>query len=299
MSVDNRASSAYANQKLVSHAPSDAAPMDSQGIGDISVDPATIQACFTRFYRFYAPIFPILDVELTPLQSLHECPLKFWVITTIGSRKYLDNSTLFSKLSGPVETLAMSETLAMTPQSFGKAAPYPILEAYLLMCHFHLSVDVPFWRTAYCTLSSAVVVLAQQVCMRTSLSSQGVFMTTGSLDADRGAKLSACANVSNQSLMALHGYPTNESVELRCLLRDHNTHDSLPDWLLLQARTMEVVAKVQRMITELAPTTSLQEQSRVLRTLISASDMEVSEIFTQMRDADLGKMFYTNPIVRR
>jgi hypothetical protein len=241
-----------------------------QSIGSVLVESAMIDICFARFYRYYAPLIPILTEELTPHQTLQESLLKFWVIVTIGSRKCLEDPTLFSTLSPHVETLAL------TSLCIGWTSPYPRIEAFLLMCNFHLSTDRPFWRNIYCTLTTAVVMLAQQSGMDSCLSMPGVFTSALNTDTVRGTKLWAFAMVLNQNIMSFQGLP-NDHVGLRHLVSVYDCCATLPPWLVLQARIGAIVNKLHRMISDLNPE-GLQGHSRMLETLVAASEAELIDL---------------------
>lgn len=147
-----------------------------------------------RFNRYYAPLIPILSSKPFPNETFRESTFKFWVIVSIGSRKCLEDPTLFSTLSPHVETLAM---MSLCPN---QNPPYPIIEALLLMCTWHLSTDHPFYRSIYFIISSAVVTLGLQAGIHNCLSLQEAFSgkTDSAPDISRGAKLWAYAIISNQ-----------------------------------------------------------------------------------------------------
>lgn len=156
----------------------------------------TVRICTDsrRFYRDYAPLVHFLSSKPNPNETFHESPLKFWVVVAIGSRKCLEDPTLFSTLSPHVETLAMT---SLCPS---RTSPYPIIEALLLMSIWNLSTDRPFPRSIYFTISSAVVTLTLQAGMHQCLSLRAIFpyRPSESLDIARGAKLWAYATILNQ-----------------------------------------------------------------------------------------------------
>jgi hypothetical protein len=147
-----------------------------------------------RFDQYYAPMIPILSWRPKPNETYRESVLKFWVIVAIGSRSCPDDPTLFSRLSKHVETLAMT---SLRPS---QSSPYPIIEALLLMCTWHLSTDHPFYTSLYFTISPAVVTLALQAGLHRCTCLQTVFpdKTTSTYNIERGMKLWAYAVISNQ-----------------------------------------------------------------------------------------------------
>jgi hypothetical protein len=146
-----------------------------------------------RFFLYFAPLLPILSEESTPNQTFRESPLKFWVITTIGSKNCLDDPTLFSTLSPRVEALALQSLYVR------RLSAYPIVEAYLLMCNFQLSTDRPSWRSVYFALSSAVIPITMQAGMHRCSNVPGFFPSLATPETERGAKLWAYAVVLNQT----------------------------------------------------------------------------------------------------
>lgn len=146
-----------------------------------------------RFFLYFAPLLPILTEELTPDQTFRESHLKFWVITAIGSKKYLDDPTLFSTLSPRVEALALQSLYVR------RLSAYPIVEAFLLMCTFQLSTDRPSWRSVYFVLSSAIIPITMQAGMHRCSSVPGFFPSSATPETERGAKLWTYAVVLNQT----------------------------------------------------------------------------------------------------
>lgn len=135
---------------------------------------------------------PILSEQLTPNQTFRESQLKFWVIATIGSRKCLEDPTLFSILSPRVEALALQSLYVR------RLSACPIVEAYLLMCSFHLSTELPSWRSIYLTLSSAVVPIALQAGMHQCSGIKGLWNTTEAPQVERDTKLWVYTIMMNQ-----------------------------------------------------------------------------------------------------
>ncbi len=147
-----------------------------------------------RFNSQYSPIVPILSSLPMPDETFRESELKFWVIVTLGSKKCIPATTLFLALSAPVEKLAMSSLRL-------GGSPYPVIEALLLMCTWHLSTDKPFFSSLYPTISSAVLSLTLQAGLHRCWSLHSIF-PNGNTHPDpyeaRGAKLWAYAVITAQ-----------------------------------------------------------------------------------------------------
>ena len=135
-----------------------------------------------RFFRSYAPLVPLLSSETTAEETFLESPLKFWVVLAIGSRKCVEDPTLFSALSPCVEALALNSLMP------GRNLPYANVEALLLMCTWHISTETPTYKGIYCALSSAVLTLTMQAGLHPCLSLRGVVQQSAS-DIERGTRL--------------------------------------------------------------------------------------------------------------
>jgi hypothetical protein len=64
-------------------------------------------AKFYRFFRDYHPALPILEPSVPPDLMYGSSPLLFWVVVSIGSRKYGKHPTLINALSGRVTNLLL------------------------------------------------------------------------------------------------------------------------------------------------------------------------------------------------
>ncbi|KAI9707989.1 MAG: hypothetical protein M1820_004408 [Bogoriella megaspora] len=243
----------------------------SRTIGNVSVDNSIINICFERFNRFYVPLCPILSSEPSPTKTFKESSFKFWVIVAIGSRKCLEDPTLFWMLSPHVETLALT---SLCP---GQGSPYPTIEAFLLMCTWHLSNDKPFFSSVYFTISSAVVILTLQAGMHSCFSLRAVFpgQFNSSPDVVCNGRLWAYAVILNQSAMVANGYPIYDSNTSCHQSWANKCCTALPDWIVLQGRIVAIVTRAHRMVFDLQSELDFQEFSGVLKSLIANFDAEL------------------------
>src|SRR5690242_5840730 len=60
----------------------------------------------SRFFKEYHPMLPILDPSVTPNTFYQYAPFLFWIIVSIGSRRYAEHPTLIHLLTLPVMRLA-------------------------------------------------------------------------------------------------------------------------------------------------------------------------------------------------
>jgi len=86
---------------------------------------------FTEFFTFYHPFLPFLNTHQTPDQYYQQYPLLYWAIIAVASRRFSRDSTLLTKLSGPLTKLLWT-TVGEVPQS------YYAVKALCLLCTWPL-----------------------------------------------------------------------------------------------------------------------------------------------------------------
>jgi transcriptional regulatory protein LEU3 len=114
--------------------------VQSRDIGDVHVSGASIRDCFDLFLSKYSPQLPVVEGPLTPNTCYEESPYLFWVITTIGSRRYARDPTLLSQLSPQITALTREMT-------FSPEKSLRTIQAFMLLCtwpmpHSSLSLDI-------------------------------------------------------------------------------------------------------------------------------------------------------------
>ncbi|EGE01632.1 C6 zinc finger domain-containing protein [Trichophyton equinum CBS 127.97] len=101
--------------------------IDVRRLEDVTVPLDRTAELFTRFFTYYHPFLPLLEIQKTPDEYYDTSPLLFWTILAVASRRYQTDSSLLNALSGPVLRLVWS-TLADVPQS------YHVVKALALLC---------------------------------------------------------------------------------------------------------------------------------------------------------------------
>ncbi|KAJ5287681.1 hypothetical protein N7478_003367 [Penicillium angulare] len=96
-------------------------------IEDVMVVPEKVVELFSIYFTYYNPFLPFLDRQQSPDEYHNASPLLFWMIISIGARRYQGDSGLLNSLAGPVTRLVWS-TLADIPQS------YHVVKALGLLC---------------------------------------------------------------------------------------------------------------------------------------------------------------------
>jgi len=100
-------------------------------LGTTVLDHAQISKLFTEFFRFYHPFLPVLDREKPPDHYYDLCPLLFWTVILVASRRHEDDMMLFQGLKGDYEKLIWS-TIGCVPQN------YHVVKALALLCTWPL-----------------------------------------------------------------------------------------------------------------------------------------------------------------
>ena len=86
---------------------------------------------FQDFFNFYHPFLPFLNRDQTPQQYYQQYPLLYWSIIAVASRRYVQDPTFLTKLSGPLTRLLWN-TVGEVPQS------YYAVKALCLLCTWPL-----------------------------------------------------------------------------------------------------------------------------------------------------------------
>ena len=67
-----------------------------------------------RYFKDYHSILPILDPSVTPNMFYHHAPFLFWVVVSVGSRRYTRHPALTQMLTLPVTQLALQSIMVRT-----------------------------------------------------------------------------------------------------------------------------------------------------------------------------------------
>ncbi|KAK1755243.1 hypothetical protein QBC47DRAFT_212445 [Echria macrotheca] len=86
---------------------------------------------FSQFFAFYHPFLPFLDSSQTPDRYYQQHPLLYWSIVAVACRRYAQDRTYLTKLSGPLARLLWT-TVGDVPQS------YYVVKALCLLCTWPL-----------------------------------------------------------------------------------------------------------------------------------------------------------------
>ncbi|KAF3189905.1 hypothetical protein TWF106_007113 [Orbilia oligospora] len=182
-----------------------APPKDSQTLEDVMLTKGQIDELFKVYFDHYHPFLPMLDPTTSPSMYYSSSQLLFWVIISIGSRRYPSGEpNLLMRLSRAVSKLVWS-TLATVPHNkfVVKALilistwPFPTSSTlndptYMLSClavsvAIQMGLHRPAYTKDYTKFANKAKADSMEICDRT---------TTW-----------ACCNISSQSVSTGLGLP--------------------------------------------------------------------------------------------
>ncbi|KAI9823696.1 MAG: hypothetical protein M1826_007665 [Phylliscum demangeonii] len=102
-------------------------------IGAVSLLPDRTEELFSRFFRCYHPLLPLLDPSRRPDDYYASCRLLFWTVISIAARRFPHDADLFAALARAVPPLIWS-TMAEIPQS------HHVVQALCLLCSWPFPV---------------------------------------------------------------------------------------------------------------------------------------------------------------
>lgn len=116
------------------------------------------------FFQRYSPGLPILDAILSPDEYFELSPFLFWTIVFIGSRHYVRDPTLLSKLAPRINSIALKSLES-------RANPIQTIQGLLLLCVWPVPINTMHKDISH-VLSGAAVHLAMQIGLHVTGSGQ-------------------------------------------------------------------------------------------------------------------------------
>ncbi|GAM85186.1 hypothetical protein ANO11243_031900 [Dothideomycetidae sp. 11243] len=100
-------------------------------LAKVTLRDSQIAELFNIFFARYHPYLPLLLPEITPSGYFELCPLLYWTILTVASRRYDGRPGLLSELKPPLHEL-LWDTVGCVPQT------YHAVKALCLLCAWPL-----------------------------------------------------------------------------------------------------------------------------------------------------------------
>ena len=107
-----------------------------------------------RYFKDYHPVLPIIEPSISPNTFYQHAPFLFWVVVSIGSRRYTRHPTLTGALALPVTQLALRSIIVRTK-------PIENMKGLLLLLNWPFPTG-PFYRDPSFLLSGSLLHMAMQ-----------------------------------------------------------------------------------------------------------------------------------------
>lgn len=178
-----------------------------------------------RFFTFYYPYLPLLDVDKSPDDYYDTCPLLFWTIVAVAGRRITHTANFTTSLAGAFSRLLWT-TIADVPQS------YHVVKALCIICTWPLPISSTSADPTF-MLSGLMIQIAMQIGLHRPSHAQDFSKfhveLRGEELRDRVKTWAAC-NVVAQRVSTGYGQPTTTLYDLT--LGSNTMRDSglrLPD----------------------------------------------------------------------
>lgn len=193
---------------------------------------------YNRYFDHFHPFFALLNAVRSPDVYYERCPLLFWTIISVASRRYSTDLTLQSALSQSVLELSW-KVIADPPLT------YASVQGVLILCMWPLSTT-HLWSDASTSLSNIAMVAAMHMGLHrpehtrefTRHPKGGGNVVLTEADKSERKKTWAACNIVSQYTTVYLGYPPTSScfdwsIERAC--EAGNPH-SVPDELRYHVR---------------------------------------------------------------
>src|ERR1700761_5305216 len=95
-----------------------------------------------RFFAHYSDQVPIVDAASTPNGIYESSNFLFWAVITTGSRKYIDDTTIFNRLSQRIVNMALQNLVL-------RHSPFHLIQGLLLLCAWPVPVHHIYQETVH------------------------------------------------------------------------------------------------------------------------------------------------------
>lgn len=132
----------------------DTSPTLPRTIDGLELACSIIDDCFKIYFRDYHYMVPVLDPSITPNTYHQYAPFLFWVIISIGSRRYKRLPTLIQALAIPVTQLTLQSIIL-------RSNPIERIRGLILLLNWPFPTT-PFYRDPSFLLCGTLLNLAMQ-----------------------------------------------------------------------------------------------------------------------------------------
>jgi transcriptional regulatory protein LEU3 len=244
------------------------------------------------YFKTYHSMLPILDPSIAPNRFHQHAPLLFWVIISIGSRKYTRHPTLTQTLALPVTQLALQSILV-------QSKPMERMKGLILLLNWPFPSSA-FYRDPSFLLGGTLLHMAMQFGLHAPTFSQDFSKTYIKLpeqDPVRRAEIwvyvvityqryaifeldltsiianpviRTCSGSAQPSLVSFETY--SEQIHFRRLL------EKLPVTLRIQMQISNIIARTHKSLLDLGLLIMTLQQERTMDALLSGFNNELNSL---------------------
>ncbi|KAF2471500.1 uncharacterized protein BDR25DRAFT_20355 [Lindgomyces ingoldianus] len=249
-------------------------PTLSRAIDGLELTPSSIDDCFELYFKDYHSMLPILDPSATPNTFYQHAPFLFWVVVSIGSRRYTRLPTLTQALALPVTQLALQSIIVRTK-------PIERMKGLILLLNWPFPSG-PFYHDSSFLLAGTLLHMAMQYGLHAPTFSQEFSKTYINLleqEPVRRAEMWAyvvityqrtCSSSGQANLVSFEIY--NEQIQFKTLL------EKLPVTLQIQIQISNIVTRAHKTLLDLGLLSMTTQQERTMDALLKGFITELDSL---------------------
>ncbi|OCK75277.1 hypothetical protein K432DRAFT_386307 [Lepidopterella palustris CBS 459.81] len=249
-------------------------PTLSRTIDGLELAPGIIDDCFELYFKNYHSMLPILDPSVTPNTFYQYAPFLFWVVVSIGSRRYTRQPTLTQALALPVTQLALQSIIVRTK-------PIERMKGLILLLNWPFPSG-PFYRDPSFVLGGSLFHMAMQCGLHAPTFSQDFSKTYLKLPEQelvRRAEMWAyvviiyqrtCSGSGQANLVSFEVY--NEQIHFKPLL------EKLPVALRIQIQISNIITRAHKTLLDLGLLSMTPQQERTMDALLKGFNTELDSL---------------------
>ncbi|KAF2494481.1 hypothetical protein BU16DRAFT_487600 [Lophium mytilinum] len=246
----------------------------SRTIDGLELASGIIDDCFELYFKDYHSILPILDRSITPNAFYRHSQFLFWVIVSIGSRRYARQPTLNQALALPVTQLAVQSIIV-------RSKPIERMKALMLLLNWPFPSG-PFYRDPSFLLGGTLIQMAMQCGLHTPTFSQEFSKKCLKLPEQEPVRRAemwvyivstyqrTCFGSGQASLVSYEIY--NEQIHFKALL------EKLPATLRIQIQISNVITRAHKALLELGLLSMTPQQERTMDALLKGFNAELDSL---------------------
>ncbi|MCJ1313725.1 hypothetical protein MMC25_007405 [Agyrium rufum] len=227
-----------------------------------------------EYFHNYHHMLPILDPNVTTNTFYEHAPFLFWVIVSIGSRRYFRQPTLTQTLAMPVTQLALQSLIIRTK-------PIERMKGLILLINWPFPSG-PFYRDPSFILSGPLLHLAMQCGLYAPSFSQDfsrTYLRLSEEESIRRAEMWAyviityqrtCSSYGQANLVSFEIY--NEQPHFKSIL------EKLPKTLKCQVRISNIITRAHKALLDLGLLVMTLQQERTMDALLSGFNRDLDNL---------------------